>query len=462
MGKKNFVPDGSFLTCDKGTMPCRLRVTNHNNVRLYGDNLASEADKVLGQNIFPMGICAITKGPCVPVPLFWDKAMKDITVNGYKLIIDEAQLQCTIGGRISIHFSRLAAMVASNALGAGAGLLVGTNALTRPGGFLDPSINPPGTAPSYLANYRAAETTLPVDQIRWSQKTANRTFTDGRPMESTRDIVMRRGGIARGTVPPLEVVKMSDGGYTSLDNRRGVSSIEGGAKELPVRIQDGQAPLPDGERERFTLGEKNKAALKRLNAEAGYEKYKVGDSPATYEEAVKFRSAKQSATFPLNGSPEVPRISGTPPPGIEPGTLAPPSRATQLISSVSESIQNQKGIARANDFLLRNAEGVARVGKVVGRGLIVVGIVVDAVNIGVAVSEDGNRFGEHASEATGGAVGGLAGAVAGAELGAALGVVGGPVGVLAGGVVGGIIGGIAGSAAGKGLGHAAGKFFGAF
>jgi hypothetical protein len=118
MDPKKFVPSGCFLTCDKGTLPCRLKVTHHNNVRIYGDNLASEADLIPNQNVFPMGVCAITHQPCLPQPLYWDKAMLGITVNGHKLIIDEAKLLCAAGGQVSIHFTRAEAIVA---IGSGAG-----------------------------------------------------------------------------------------------------------------------------------------------------------------------------------------------------------------------------------------------------------------------------------------------------------------------------------------------------
>ena len=471
MDGKKFVPSGCFLTCDKGTVPCRLKVTNHNNVRIYGDNMASEADVVPNKNVFPMGVCAVTQKPCLPQPLYWDKAMLGITANGHKLIINEAKLLCAIGGRVSIHFTRAEAIMA---IGGGMGALRGLALLQSDGVPKGPFPDVMGDPRSKLlkmggqfseqfqSSYRAAETTLPLKQVRWSQSTAKRTYTDGRTMESSRDVIMRRGKVARGTMPPTDVVRMSDGGYTALDHRRGVTASEAGAKEIPVRIHEGSAPYPAEEAARFQLGQKDKAAIKKLNTEAGYEKYKVDSTPATYEEAAKFRAARQNSTFPLNGSHDLPRISGEPPAGIEPGKLAPPSRTTAFIANVSESIQSRPGIARANDYLIRNAEGVARVGKVVGRGLIVVGIAVEAYRITEAYKADGNQVGQQTLETAGSAVGGLGGAIAGAELGAAIGVIGGPVGVLVGGVVGGIVGGIIGSGVGKSLVHETGAFFGSW
>ena len=181
MEKKNHVPDGCYLTCNKGTLPCRLKVTHHNKVRIYGDNLASEADLVPNENVFPMGICALTHQPCLPQPIYWDKTTQGITVNGYKLLIDEAKMFCAVGGQVEIHFSRADALVAANlASGTGFGALEALRRLEgRPSGVL-PGVLAEERAKlrdmggqfseSFQKNYRATETTLPVEKVRWSQE----------------------------------------------------------------------------------------------------------------------------------------------------------------------------------------------------------------------------------------------------------------------------------------------------
>lgn len=128
--------------------------------------------------------------------------------------------------------------------------------------------------------------------------------------------------------------------------------------------------------------------------------------------------------------------------------IAGSSKTANLINSVSNSIQSNQSVANANKFLVSNADQVAKVGKVVGRGAIVVGIAMDAYSIGSAYAEEG-EFGDKTQQATGSAIGGAAGAWAGAELGAAIGVIGGPVGVVVGGVIGGVVGGIIGSGVGS-------------
>lgn len=79
--------------------------------------------------------------------------------------------------------------------------------------------------------------------------------------------------------------------------------------------------------------------------------------------------------------------------------------------------------------------------RFVGRGLVVVGLAVDVVDIATATPDE--RPGK-----IGGLIGGLAGAAAGAAIGSAI-LPG--VGTVIGGIVGGIVGGIGGTAIGRRL-----------
>jgi hypothetical protein len=87
MSQKRYVPNGCYLTCDKGSIPCRLKVTHSKGAKIYGETLAGEADLVPGENIFPMGACGLTHAPCRPEPEYWDKTMKAVKLNGYKLLV---------------------------------------------------------------------------------------------------------------------------------------------------------------------------------------------------------------------------------------------------------------------------------------------------------------------------------------------------------------------------------------
>jgi len=123
-------------------------------------------------------------------------------------------------------------------------------------------------------------------------------------------------------------------------------------------------------------------------------------------------------------------------------------------SNFSQTVQNSKLANAANNKLFQTSQAFSRssalrvTGKVVGKGLIVVGIAMEAANIYNAYQEEG-EFGEKTQEAVGEGVGALAGGLAGAQLGAIIGTAICPgIGTVVGGLLGGVIGGIAGSSIG--------------
>jgi hypothetical protein len=128
------------------------------------------------------------------------------------------------------------------------------------------------------------------------------------------------------------------------------------------------------------------------------------------------------------------------------------SKAANFINDVSRNIQANRTISTINKVIIENADTVAKVGKYVGRGAFVIGIVIDGFLIYNAYQEDGGQIGTNTKEAIGSAAGALAGGLAGAKIGAMVGALGGPVGIIVGGIVGGIIGGVLGGFGGKWLG----------
>lgn len=110
--EKKYVPSGVFLTCDKGTLPCQLSVTFNASTEIYGQSLATEADKITGVHVKSMGACAISHGPCIPLPLTWSPVQNDVVVGNNRLLLEDSKLQCSVGGRISIFFSMAAAQAA--------------------------------------------------------------------------------------------------------------------------------------------------------------------------------------------------------------------------------------------------------------------------------------------------------------------------------------------------------------
>jgi hypothetical protein len=411
---KKYIPDKSWLVCDKGQCPTQISVTHDNNSRIYGEALVSEADIVPGENIKPFGVCTITKNSCSFVPVYWDKCNQGVKINGYKLVFEDANLLCQQGGKIKVSFN---VPNGSSLFGFGLGL----NKLHK-----------------FARNLIGVDALLPIDQLRWSQSTANNVFGDGKPVVGMRNNILRLGGSTYGQMEPLTVVRMSDGQLTTLNHRRGIAAMGAGAESVPVKFVDGSTPLSAEEAYVNRAGQKQ---AKRLGLN-------IDDMPRTQEELVNFRAAKQSPkSFPLEGT----KI----PPKVKP--LSPPSKANQFIGKVTQSLSDTKfsqgiraseNVLKANAFLAENADTISKVGKVVGRGAIVVGIVLDGVNIVSSAIEEGG-FGDKTQQATGSAVGGAAGAWGGAELGAIIGTAICPgVGTVVGGVVGGIVGGIVGSGLG--------------
>ena len=423
---KKYIPNKSWLTCDKGDTPTQLNVTHNNRTSIYGEELASEADVIPGENIKPFGKCSITGNPCAFAPIYWDKCNKGVKVNGFKLVFDDANLLCQQGGKIKVDFD---VPYGSMLIGAGYGLL---NVIPN------------------IRNMANVDAMIPINQLRWSQTYGNAIFGDGRPLELLRNKIIRAGGSTFGQMPPSEAIMMSDGKLTLFDNRRSLATINAKGGELPVKIIEGNTPFPEGR--------PNMVVDRKTAKLTGLEE---GSYPKTYEDAAKVRAANQSPKIPIEGSTEQPKIRTTEGDKV-PATkgLKPPSKANKLIGKVTQSISDTKfsqGIRnssqamKANAFLAQNADQIAKVGKVVGKGAVVVGIAIDAFMIGSAYNEEG-KFGDKTQQATGSAAGGAAGAWAGAELGAIIGTAICPgIGTVIGGVVGGIIGGIAGSGAGSAL-----------
>ncbi|MCB2377401.1 DUF6531 domain-containing protein [Hymenobacter sp. BT635] len=104
-----YVMDGAFLSCDKGVMPTRFMVTPKP-VLLYDAQIANEADRIPLTNILPFGVCQVTRTPCVPAPIMWDRvADTGVTTLGCRPLLDTSKCQCGVGGKINIHLNKAAA-----------------------------------------------------------------------------------------------------------------------------------------------------------------------------------------------------------------------------------------------------------------------------------------------------------------------------------------------------------------
>ncbi|PJJ59362.1 RHS repeat-associated core domain-containing protein [Hymenobacter chitinivorans] len=110
---KKYVPAGVFLTCDKGTLPATLNVTFNAFTSIYGQNLATDKDMIPLVNIPPMGVCSVTKMPCVFLPSTpWSPVKNDVQLGMGHPLLEDSKLQCSASGRIGIHFTMAAAQAA--------------------------------------------------------------------------------------------------------------------------------------------------------------------------------------------------------------------------------------------------------------------------------------------------------------------------------------------------------------
>ncbi|MFV0457413.1 MAG: ParB N-terminal domain-containing protein [Actinomycetales bacterium] len=156
-------------------------------------------------------------------------------------------------------------------------------------------------------------TQLPVDQVRFSQNSVgSATYLHGQRLSLLAlTASMRKSGYQSD---PIRVVRMPDGKFTSLDNRRLWAAQEAGLPSISAIVNDWQDRLPD------TLDPDRFASRRRVvdhHGELGVagvvimERY---ERPTTIGQAAMARASHQGRTpsgerFPLMGSLERPRAT---------------------------------------------------------------------------------------------------------------------------------------------------------
>jgi|GEM_PF-361905 len=469
---QKYVPNGCYLTCDKGSSPCQLKVTHSKKATIYGENLASEADMIPGQNIFPMGACGLTNAPCQPDPLYWDKTMKAIKVNGYKLLVEDAQLLCKKGGKVSIQFTKAEAMTA---LGAGPTIPNGiTNSMTGLGmGSLDQGISLRNIFAQGAVEAERFRTLIRLAQADiLAQEQAILAQTPVPPIQNPIPDRNIKGNF--GELRTAADLKMR--GYDVISNTHATQLVEAGHQGLDIGAKYPHSPmdiLADA-KYKESAGQPTMNNTRRSGRQMS-DRWLTTNLPnrtttTRLQDALPADDAARITNKVNAGSRDLMRLAakveadgavtyyevdrlgnvGNNPIQVPPANvMSGNSRAANLINNVSRSIQSTRAVSTANQWLVRNAHHVSRVGRVVGRGLLVVGIVAEAYNISQAYQQDGKKVGRNTKQAIGSAAGALAGGIAGAKLGAMIGAIGGPVGILVGGIAGGIIGGLVGAWMGR-------------
>ncbi|MFV0389213.1 MAG: DUF4280 domain-containing protein, partial [Pyrinomonadaceae bacterium] len=112
---KKYVPEGAFLVCDKGTIPTQL-ICDPQPIHIYSVRYADENDKKPIANIPSFGVCKTLGGPCgPPAPVLWTKIKEDVTLHGFKPLLEDSEAICAAGavGKIKIFFDKYEAELAA-------------------------------------------------------------------------------------------------------------------------------------------------------------------------------------------------------------------------------------------------------------------------------------------------------------------------------------------------------------
>ena len=97
------VTEKAILLCDKGVKPGQLKVTSQTFSKAGDKLIATEQDKQPETNIPNFGVCTITRSKCSPAVIKWEKTTEKDNINGYKILTEDSNCQCLVGGKISIQ-----------------------------------------------------------------------------------------------------------------------------------------------------------------------------------------------------------------------------------------------------------------------------------------------------------------------------------------------------------------------
>ena len=438
--KKKYIPNNSWLTCDKGSIPTQIKVTHDNNSHIYGEKLVSEADMVFGENIQSFGICSITKTPCAYAPIYWDKCNQGVKVNHYKLVFDDANLLCTIGGLIKVDLS-IPSIAANISFGGGIGLL-------REIGIFDGKFstfafdlkNNPATA---LANYTQQGNWGEIRTVQELQKLGYNITSNSHATS-----VVGAGQGHKG----LDVSAYDPKAGIDLLVEAKQSNVTG--VDVAPKMNPATPTNPTQMSNQWLTQGQGSGTSRIQNAMNVDDATRVLNNGNVTPLASKVDSQGNIKFYEVDGAGNVGGSVSLPPANVVGNSFMGSTKAANFINSVSNSIQSQKNISAINNAIVKNADEVAKVGKVIGKGTVVIGIAIDTYRLASTAYndfQDDGKIGRETAEMAGDIAGGIAGGLAGAKLGAAIGAVGGPVGIIVGGVVGGVIGGIVGSGIGRSI-----------
>lgn len=145
--------------------------------------------------------------------------------------------------------------------------------------------------------------TVPLANVRYSQKSASFKMSDGRTIDDVANDMRAKGWDT--SQPSPDMVDWGDGGFETLDHRRLIAADQAGISDVPANIHLPGEALPPGLQARFTF-------KKTFTDPVSGKTFQAGDTPKTWGEAAMGRAASQGASFPLRGSPSLPKVTGKP------------------------------------------------------------------------------------------------------------------------------------------------------
>jgi Domain of unknown function (DUF4157) len=149
--------------------------------------------------------------------------------------------------------------------------------------------------------------------FNYSQKTVSGATGDGTPLSQVVEN-MKANGYDR-KAPPPQMVKPRWGRLITLDHRRLVAAWRAGIKKIPIQSIDGSTKIDPifAESKNFLVSKNVSATRMRAMEELlGLPKNTIerGYLAQTWEEAAVIRCANQGNSMPLDGSPNLPTVTG--------------------------------------------------------------------------------------------------------------------------------------------------------
>jgi len=109
---KKYVPQGSFLYCDKGVFPTPFLGLEYSETYLTDVPIATDYDNKPIFNILPFGVCSAKAQICLPAPTStWNDPSAIFCGLVAKPILDDSTLSCVASGTIKIAPSFMAALL---------------------------------------------------------------------------------------------------------------------------------------------------------------------------------------------------------------------------------------------------------------------------------------------------------------------------------------------------------------